>query len=58
MTHTDPRVAAQDDISAIEPTFPQSVLAYVKNNVQGGTTINGFPNEPCQLAPASDDERW
>ncbi len=50
--------AALDDISAIEPTFPQNFLPFVKHNVQGGTTINGEPSEPWTLAPQNDSERW
>ena len=49
---------ALDDASAIPPTFPQSFLPFVRNNVQGGTTVNGTPSEPWYLAPQSDDERW
>ncbi len=58
ITLTDEHVAALDEVSAIEATFPQSFLPYVKNNVQGGTTINGLPSEPWQLAPQSAGERW
>ncbi len=54
----DEHIAALDEASAIEATFPQSFLPYVKNNVQGGTTINGLASEPWQLAPQSAGERW
>lgn len=47
-----------DDASAIQPTFPQSFLPYVKNNIHGGTTINGTDSEPWHMAPQNDDERW
>lgn len=55
---TDDHAAALDDASAIEPTFPQSFLPNVTDNVQGGATINGVKSEPWNLAPKSDDDRW
>ncbi len=58
LTLTDEHIRALDEVSAVEPIFPQSFLPYVRNNVQGGTTINDIPSEPWHLAPQSDDERW
>lgn len=47
-----------DDASAADPIFPQSFLAGVIGNAQGGTTINGVACEPWGLAPQGDQERW
>jgi len=58
VTLTDDQVRTLDEASAHDATFPQSFLPYVKNNVQGGTTINGEPSEPWHMAPQNDDERW
>lgn len=55
---SDDQTAALDEASAVPPIFPQSFLPYVKNNVQGGTTINETPSEPWKMAPQTDDERW
>ncbi len=50
--------AKLDEASAIQPTFPQSFLPYVKNNIHGGATINGVDSEPWALGPQNDGERW
>ncbi|MCW5775884.1 MAG: aldo/keto reductase [Phycisphaeraceae bacterium] len=55
---TPGQTAALDEASAVPATFPQSFLPYVKNNVQGGTTINGVASEPWHLAPRTEAERW
>ena len=47
-----------DEVSAVDPIFPQSFLPFTKNNIQGGTTVNGAESEPWPLAPQSDSERW
>ena len=54
----DELTARLDEASAIQPTFPQSFLPHVKDNVHGGTTINGIPTEPSPLCPQNDGERW
>ncbi len=51
-------VARLDEASAVQPTFPQSFLPYVVNNIHGGTTINGVETEPWALGPQNDEERW
>ncbi|MEO0482179.1 MAG: aldo/keto reductase [Planctomycetota bacterium] len=55
---TAEHTASLDEVSHQEATFPQSFLPYVKNNVQGGTTINGDASEPWKMAPQSSDELW
>ena len=52
------QIARLDEASTPPMIFPNSFLPYVKNNVQGGTTINGIPSERWHLAPQSDAERW
>lgn len=47
-----------DEASAMAPIFPQSFLPYVKNNIHGGTTINGVDSDGWHLAPQNDQERW
>ena len=49
---------ALDDASATPPIFPQSFLPFTRNNVHGGTTIDGIESEVSPLLPQSDDERW
>jgi len=55
---TKDQLAALDEASTTEAPFPQSFLPFVRNNVQGGTTINAEASEPWHLAPQNDDERW
>jgi aryl-alcohol dehydrogenase-like predicted oxidoreductase len=50
--------ARLDEVSSVDPIFPQSFLRGVAGNAQGGTTINSMASEPWGLAPQSDDERW
>lgn len=55
---TDQHLQRLNEASTPPAIFPNSFLPFVKNNVQGGTTINGTPSERWHLAPASDAERW
>ncbi|MEL7474057.1 MAG: aldo/keto reductase [Planctomycetota bacterium] len=58
VTLSNEQAAALDAASAHEPVFPHSFLPYVKDNVQGGTTINGVSTEPWRMAPKTNDELW
>ncbi|MEN0019526.1 MAG: aldo/keto reductase [Planctomycetota bacterium] len=58
VTLSDDAVKKLDTVSHQPAIFPQSFLPYVKNNVQGGTTINGVSSDPWHMAPKNDDERW
>ncbi len=52
------QTVALDEVSGVEPIFPQSFLPFARSIVRGGTTINGEATEPWPLAPQSDAERW
>ncbi len=58
VTIPDELMQRLDKVSHQDPTFPQSFLPYVKNNVHGGTTINGIDTEEWHMGPKNDDERW
>jgi len=55
---TDDHIERLNEASARQPIFPQRFLPNVRPVFQGGTTINGEPTDPWDMAPQNDDERW
>lgn len=55
---SDEQTARLDEVSTPSLPFPCDFLTFVKNNVQGGTTINGQESKPWHLAPQDDSERY
>jgi aryl-alcohol dehydrogenase-like predicted oxidoreductase len=51
-------LATLDELSRPQLPFPHEFLKNTAHSVQCGTTVNGRPSKPWNLAPQSDKERW